>query len=331
MVLCACKQASIYFFSTSPLKGYTYIFWWCFFLQPKILKPSLLPGEEVVMDGLRVYLLPDGREEGLGGNMGGPTLLPAEGAIFLTNYRILFKGTPCDPLGKFQISHSSHCSHSFTHIYTVFMTEKAIFLVCHYILAAFFIVLHKKTCIACTVWVYFIIYINWSIFNAFWEGNVRSVLFCSLWADCDPILPHLHPHQRETSQASVHPPHRPAPQGGTPAQGLYIPGQNSNKLPILAICHKIWWNWHTDTLLWTSWYYTAITFCASYKLKKKVRNRNVKFIGLFTNWFDILLHHCVNSINSLPLLWLSFVFCFTTADEDCIWRGSKSWWCGGLP
>nr|XP_022319360.1 myotubularin-related protein 13-like isoform X4 [Crassostrea virginica] len=71
--------------------------------KPKILKPSLLPGEEVVMDGLRVYLLPDGREEGLGGNMGGPTLLPAEGAIFLTNYRILFKGTPCDPLACEQI------------------------------------------------------------------------------------------------------------------------------------------------------------------------------------------------------------------------------------
>lgn len=56
-----------------------------------------------MIDGLRVYLLPDGREEGLGGNMGGPTLLPAEGAIFLTNYRIIFKGTPCDPLGKNQV------------------------------------------------------------------------------------------------------------------------------------------------------------------------------------------------------------------------------------
>ncbi|XP_048780689.1 myotubularin-related protein 13-like isoform X4 [Ostrea edulis] len=71
--------------------------------KPKLLKPTLLPGEEVVMDGLRVYLLPDGREEGLGGNMGGPTLLPAEGAVFLTNYRILFKGTPCDPLACEQI------------------------------------------------------------------------------------------------------------------------------------------------------------------------------------------------------------------------------------
>jgi myotubularin-related protein 5/13 len=55
------------------------------------------------MDGLRVYLLPDGREEGTGGNMGGPSLLPAEGAAFLTNYRIIFKGIPCDPLGEYLI------------------------------------------------------------------------------------------------------------------------------------------------------------------------------------------------------------------------------------
>ena len=55
------------------------------------------------MDGLRVYLLPDGREEGSGLNMGGPPLLPAEGAAFLTNYRVIFKGTPCDPLGRGQI------------------------------------------------------------------------------------------------------------------------------------------------------------------------------------------------------------------------------------
>ena len=55
------------------------------------------------MDGLRVYLLPDGREEGSGLNMGGPPLLPAEGAAFLTNYRVIFKGTPCDPLGRINI------------------------------------------------------------------------------------------------------------------------------------------------------------------------------------------------------------------------------------
>ncbi|XP_070199867.1 myotubularin-related protein 13-like isoform X2 [Littorina saxatilis] len=64
--------------------------------KPKILTPILLPGEEIVMEGLRAYLLQDGREEGLGGNLGGPSLIPAEGAIFLTTYRIIFKGTPCD-------------------------------------------------------------------------------------------------------------------------------------------------------------------------------------------------------------------------------------------
>ncbi|XP_054843902.1 myotubularin-related protein 5 isoform X3 [Eublepharis macularius] len=66
--------------------------------KPKLLRPSLLIGEESVMEGLRVYLMPDGREEAAGGNMGGPPLLPAEGAIFLTTYRIIFKGTPTDPL-----------------------------------------------------------------------------------------------------------------------------------------------------------------------------------------------------------------------------------------
>ena len=71
-----------------------------FLFQPKILSPVLLGGEEIVMEGLRVYLVPDGREEGTGGNMGGPVLLPTEGAIFLTSYRLIFKGTPCDPLGK---------------------------------------------------------------------------------------------------------------------------------------------------------------------------------------------------------------------------------------
>ncbi|XP_064634624.1 myotubularin-related protein 13-like isoform X5 [Lineus longissimus] len=66
--------------------------------KPKILTPNLLAGEEIIMDGLRVYLIPDGREEGTGGNLGGPALIPAEGAIFLTTYRIVFRGTPCDPL-----------------------------------------------------------------------------------------------------------------------------------------------------------------------------------------------------------------------------------------
>uniref|UniRef100_A0A8C3PMM6 SET binding factor 1 n=1 Tax=Calidris pygmaea TaxID=425635 RepID=A0A8C3PMM6_9CHAR len=66
--------------------------------KPKLLRPNLLVGEECVMEGLRVFLMPDGREEAAGGNIGGPPLLPAEGAIFLTTYRIIFKGTPTDPL-----------------------------------------------------------------------------------------------------------------------------------------------------------------------------------------------------------------------------------------
>ncbi|XP_069485607.1 myotubularin-related protein 5 isoform X5 [Ambystoma mexicanum] len=66
--------------------------------KPKLLRPMLLTGEEYVMEGLRVYLIPDGREEASGGNIGGPPLLPAEGAIFLTTYRCIFKGTSTDPL-----------------------------------------------------------------------------------------------------------------------------------------------------------------------------------------------------------------------------------------
>uniref|UniRef100_A0A8C3CTC4 SET binding factor 2 n=1 Tax=Cairina moschata TaxID=8855 RepID=A0A8C3CTC4_CAIMO len=66
--------------------------------QPKILRPALLPGEEFVCEGLRVLLDPDGREEATGGLLGGPHILPAEGALFLTTYRIIFKGTPHDQL-----------------------------------------------------------------------------------------------------------------------------------------------------------------------------------------------------------------------------------------
>ncbi|PWA17155.1 hypothetical protein CCH79_00010373 [Gambusia affinis] len=66
--------------------------------EPKILRPALLPGEEVVSEGLRVLLDPDGREEATGGLLGGPHILPAEGALFLTTYRIIFKGIPHDPL-----------------------------------------------------------------------------------------------------------------------------------------------------------------------------------------------------------------------------------------
>ncbi|KAF5897193.1 myotubularin-related protein 5 isoform X5, partial [Clarias magur] len=81
--------------------------------KPKLLRPSLLAGEEFVMDGMRVHLLSDGRDEATG-VMGGPPLLPAEGAIFLTTYRIIFKGTPNDPLVAEQVVTRSFPVASFT-------------------------------------------------------------------------------------------------------------------------------------------------------------------------------------------------------------------------
>lgn len=74
-------------------------FKFCLWSQPKILRPALLPGEEFVCEGLRVLLDPDGREEATGGLLGGPHILPAEGALFLTTYRVIFKGSPHDQLG----------------------------------------------------------------------------------------------------------------------------------------------------------------------------------------------------------------------------------------
>lgn len=80
-----------------------------FSMQPKLLRPTLLPGEELVMDAMRVHLVPDGREEATG-LMGGPPLLPSEGAIFLTTYRLIFRGTPIDPLGE---SSQVHCKFNY--------------------------------------------------------------------------------------------------------------------------------------------------------------------------------------------------------------------------
>ncbi|XP_074605890.1 myotubularin-related protein 13-like [Acropora palmata] len=64
--------------------------------KAKIMRPALLQGEEMLSDGLRAYLVHDGRDLGKGGELGGPCLLPADGAVFLTNYRVIFKGTPID-------------------------------------------------------------------------------------------------------------------------------------------------------------------------------------------------------------------------------------------
>ena len=70
-------------------------------VKPKmeLLKPDLLLPNETFIDPtpLRCYLIPDGREE-VTGSSGGPILVPAEGALFLTNYRIIYRGIPTDPL-----------------------------------------------------------------------------------------------------------------------------------------------------------------------------------------------------------------------------------------
>lgn len=58
--------------------------------------PELFEHEESI--ALRSYLLPDGRDEFV---LGQNNLLPAEGALILTNYRLIFKGRPVNPASKF--------------------------------------------------------------------------------------------------------------------------------------------------------------------------------------------------------------------------------------
>ena len=54
--------------------------------------PELFEHEESI--ALRSYLLPDGRDEFF---IGQNSLLPAEGALIMTNYRLIFKGRPVNP------------------------------------------------------------------------------------------------------------------------------------------------------------------------------------------------------------------------------------------
>ena len=65
--------------------------------KPKLdsLRPELLLSGEMLVEPtpLRCHLVPDGRDE-VCGSAGGTVLLPAEGALFLTNYRIIFRGVP---------------------------------------------------------------------------------------------------------------------------------------------------------------------------------------------------------------------------------------------
>ncbi|KHJ99863.1 DENN domain protein [Oesophagostomum dentatum] len=67
-------------------------------LQPKLLTPVLLtPCERIIVGGLRCVLLPEGRPANAENPENNVNLLPAEGALFLTNYRIIFKGRPTNP------------------------------------------------------------------------------------------------------------------------------------------------------------------------------------------------------------------------------------------
>jgi hypothetical protein len=58
--------------------------------------PELFEHEESI--ALRSYLLPDGRDEFF---IGQNALLPAEGALIMTNYRLIFKGRPVNPASMF--------------------------------------------------------------------------------------------------------------------------------------------------------------------------------------------------------------------------------------
>ena len=71
------------------------------------MTPQFLSGEnDVIVKRLRTYLIADGRSTGVGGDSGGPSLLPAEGAIYVTTYRVIFIGIPCDALGWLMTSSS---------------------------------------------------------------------------------------------------------------------------------------------------------------------------------------------------------------------------------
>ena len=78
-----------------------YVFYYVH-VKAKVIKPPLLQGEVLLLEqGLHAYLLPDGRENGL--------LLPADGHVFLTSYRVIFLGTPCDAQGALAV-HACTCT-----------------------------------------------------------------------------------------------------------------------------------------------------------------------------------------------------------------------------
>ena len=87
------------------------------------------------MEGLRVNLIQDSREEVTGGSLGGPALLPFEGAVFLTTYRILFKGTPCDPLGGCILGFGNDDAAHFASVQEIFASVVTHLLLSHAIMS----------------------------------------------------------------------------------------------------------------------------------------------------------------------------------------------------
>lgn len=66
--------------------------------QSTLLAPLLLtPCERIVVGGLRCVLMPEARPANTDIPENTMNLLPADGALYLTNYRIVFKGRPTNP------------------------------------------------------------------------------------------------------------------------------------------------------------------------------------------------------------------------------------------
>ena len=80
--------------------GYLFIL----FSQTRVAPLPKLSGERMIIEGIRSFLLRDGRDTG-------GHLVPAHGHVYLTSYRIVFLGSPWDPEG----STCSFCTLIFYH------------------------------------------------------------------------------------------------------------------------------------------------------------------------------------------------------------------------
>ncbi|KOB77719.1 Myotubularin-related protein 13 [Operophtera brumata] len=78
--------------------------------KPRIVAPALVPGEAVSAPALRAYLVSDGRQT---------PLLPAEGALFLTNYRLVALdeevNSECSETFRKQLARLRHPEHPLLH------------------------------------------------------------------------------------------------------------------------------------------------------------------------------------------------------------------------